>query len=117
MANIILRGNTWHARLAIPVSLRHIFNKREFTQSLKTSSKPVAAKQAIEIVADWKLEIAAANGDGTAVDILASELKQRIAEEKIRGQYANKELGMTASDAYADQYADSLTATRSTEIL
>jgi integrase len=108
MANIILRGNTWHARLAIPASLRHVFNKREFTQSLKTSSKPVAAKQAIEIVANWKLEIAAANGDGTAVDILASELKQRIAEEKIRGQYANKELGMTASDAYADHYADSL---------
>ena len=108
MANIILRGNTWHARLAIPARLRHVFNKREFTQSLKTSSKPAATKLAIEVVANWKLEIAAANGDGTAVDILASELKQRIAEEKLRGQYISEEMGMTASDAYADHFAESL---------
>ena len=108
MANIILRGNTWHARLAIPARLRHVFNKREFTQSLKTSSKPAATKLAIEVVANWKLEIAAANGDGTAVDILASELKQRIAEEKLRGQYTSEEMGMTASDAYADHFAGSL---------
>ena len=108
MANIILRGNTWHARLAIPARLRHVFNKREFTQSLKTSSKPVAAKQVIEIVANWRLEIAAASGNGAAIDILASELKQRIAEEKSRGKYASEELGMTASDAYADHYAESL---------
>jgi integrase len=68
----------------------------------------VAAKQVIEIVANWRLEIAAASGNGAAIDILASELKQRIAEEKSRGKYASEELGMTASDAYADHYAESL---------
>ena len=57
MANIILRGNTWHARLAIPARLRHVFNKREFTQSLKTSSKPVAAYVILKNTEPAKLPI------------------------------------------------------------
>ncbi|WP_404822123.1 DUF6538 domain-containing protein [Pseudomonas khavaziana] len=34
--NLVLRGGTWHARMVIPSDIRHLFNRREFTASLKT---------------------------------------------------------------------------------
>ena len=108
MANIILRGSTWHARLSIPAHLRPAFNRREFTQSLKTSSKPIATKMAIEKVAMWKLELAAADGDANAAQLLAAELRTKALEEEERGTYADQASGMTNAAAYAEHYADSL---------
>jgi len=108
MANITLRGNTWHARLGIPAHLRPVFNRREFTQSLKTSSKAVATKMAIEKVAVWKLELAAADGDANAAELLAAELRTRDLEDQARGRYADEALKMTNAAAYAEHYADTL---------
>jgi integrase len=108
MANIILRGSTWHARLSIPAHLRPAFNRREFTQSLKTSSKPIATKMAIDKVAMWKLELAAADGDANAAELLAAELRTKALEEGERGTYADQASGMTNAAAYAEHFADSL---------
>ena len=108
MANITLRGNTWHARLGIPAHLRPVFNRREFTQSLKTSSKTVATKMAIEKVAMWKLELAAADGDANAAELLAAELRTRDLEDQARGKYADEASKMTNAAAYAEYYADTL---------
>lgn len=108
MANITLRGNTWHARLGIPAHLRSVFNRREFTASLKTSSKAVATKMAIEKVAMWKLELAAADGDANAAELLAAELRTRDLEDQARGKYADEASKMTNAAAYAEHYADTL---------
>lgn len=109
--NLILRGNTWHARLVIPTHLRSAFNRREFTQSLKTSSKTIAAKLANDKVALWRLQLDAAAGDANAVEVLAAELAVRVKEEESKGQYADTNTGVTNSSAFAEHYADGLSET------
>lgn len=110
MANIFLRGKTWHARLRVPDHLRPVFNKREFTQSLKTSSKAVAQKLAIEKVAMWRLEIAASSGDTSASDLLAYDIRLRDEVESSKGLYADPESQTTHAAAYAEAYVESLPA-------
>ena len=106
--NLILRNNTWHARLSIPLHLRTTFNRREFTQSLKTSSKSIATKLAIEKVALWRLQLDAADGDSNAVDMLAAELAVKVKEDEAKDQYADSATKMTNAAAFAEHYADGL---------
>jgi integrase len=108
MSHIVLRGNTWHARLSVPSHLRHILHKREFTKSLKTSSKPIAQKRCLEVIATWKLEIASAGGDANATEILAAELKEKHREALEKGVHINPETGMSDIDYYVSELADEL---------
>jgi len=108
MSNIFLRGSTYYARLRVPDHLRPILNKTEFTQSLKTSSKAVAQKLAIEKVAMWRLAFAGASGDTSASDLLASEIRLRDEVERSKGLYADRESQTTHAQAYAEAYVESL---------
>ena len=56
--NLILRSGTFHVRLVIPKDVRHILNRTEFTESLKTGSKPEAQMKKLAFLQIWKQLIA-----------------------------------------------------------
>lgn len=56
--NLILRGNTYHARLALPADVRPFFgNRKLLSQSLKTGLQQEAKDRARVILLDWKQQI------------------------------------------------------------
>lgn len=56
--NLILRGNTYHVRLAIPADVRsHFGNRKLLSQSLKTGLQHEAKDRARPILLQWKKEI------------------------------------------------------------
>ncbi|MGY2292124.1 tyrosine-type recombinase/integrase [Pseudomonas sp. SDO528_S397] len=56
--NLVLRSGNWHVRLSIPKDVRHILNRTEFTESLKTGSKPEAQVKKLAFLQIWKQSIA-----------------------------------------------------------
>ena len=56
--NLVLRSGTWHVRLSIPKDVRHVLNRSEFTESLKTGSKPEAQVKKLAFLHVWKQAIA-----------------------------------------------------------
>lgn len=56
--NLILRSGTFHVRLVIPKDVRHILNRTEFTESLKTGSKAEAQMKKLAFLQVWKQLIA-----------------------------------------------------------
>ncbi|PRA61281.1 hypothetical protein CQ065_18565 [Pseudomonas sp. MYb187] len=56
--NLVLRSGNWHVRLSIPKDVRHILNRTEFTESLKTGSKPEAQVKKLAFLHSWKQAIA-----------------------------------------------------------
>jgi len=59
--NLILRGNTYHVRLALPANVRPFFgNRKLWSQSLKTGLQQEAKDRARPILLDWKNQIAEA---------------------------------------------------------
>lgn len=52
--NLILRSGTFHVRLVIPKDVRHILNRTEFTESLKTGSKAEAQMKKYAFLQVWK---------------------------------------------------------------
>lgn len=56
--NLILRSGTFHVRLVIPKDVRHILNRTEFTESLKTGSKAEAQVKKFAFLQVWKQLIA-----------------------------------------------------------
>ncbi|MCF5510194.1 tyrosine-type recombinase/integrase [Pseudomonas sp. PA-3-5D] len=58
--NLILRSGTFHVRLVIPKDVRHILNRTEFTESLKTGSKAEAQMKKFAFLQVWKQQIAKA---------------------------------------------------------
>lgn len=59
--NLILRGNTYHVRLALPANVRPFFgNRKLLSQSLKTGLQQEAKDRARPILLDWKNQIAEA---------------------------------------------------------
>lgn len=59
--NLILRGNTYHVRLALPADVRPFFgNRKLLSQSLKTGLQQEAKDRARAILMDWKNQIAEA---------------------------------------------------------
>ena len=56
--NLILRGNTYHVRLALPADVRPFFgNRKLLSQSLKTGLQQEAKDRARAILLDWKNQI------------------------------------------------------------
>lgn len=58
--NLILRSGTFHVRLVIPKDVRHILNRTEFTESLKTGSKAEAQMKKFAFLQVWKQQISKA---------------------------------------------------------
>lgn len=56
--NLVLRSGNWHVRLSIPKDVRHILNRTEFTESLKTGSKAEAQVKKLAFLQIWKQLIA-----------------------------------------------------------
>ena len=56
--NLVLRSGNWHVRLSIPKDVRHILNRTEFTESLKTGSKAEAQVKKLAFLQVWKQLIA-----------------------------------------------------------
>ena len=52
--NLSLRSGTFHVRLVIPKDVRHILNRTEFTESLKTGSKAEAQMKKYAFLQVWK---------------------------------------------------------------
>ena len=55
--NLVLRSGTWHVRLSVPKDVRHVLNQSEFTESLKTGSKPEAQMKKLAFLHMWKQAI------------------------------------------------------------
>lgn len=63
---LILRGRTWHVKVAIPADVQHVFDKRKaFKQTLKTSDKAVAITRSGPLIARFKDAIEQARGNPT----------------------------------------------------
>lgn len=114
MNHLVLRGSTWHVRLSVPKDLRKKLNRREFTKSLKTSSKAVAQRKSLDLLANWKLEIASAGGDANATELLASELRLLDQSSDDKGNI-NPDTGMSDFDYYVESLADDLTDSQQKE--
>ncbi|MDY7070516.1 hypothetical protein PshuTeo2_05380 [Pseudomonas hunanensis] len=56
--NLVLRSGTWHVRLSVPKDVRHVLNRSEFTESLRTGSKPEAQMKKLAFLHMWKQAIA-----------------------------------------------------------
>jgi integrase len=56
--NLVLRSGTFHVRLVIPKDVRHVLNRTEFTESLKTGSKAEAQMKKYAFLHVWKQLIA-----------------------------------------------------------
>lgn len=56
--NLVLRSGNWHVRLTIPKDVRHVLNRTEFTESLKTGSKAEAQMKKLAFLQIWKQLIA-----------------------------------------------------------
>ena len=56
--NLVLRSGNWHVRLSIPKDVRHLLNRTEFTESLKTGSKAEAQVKKLAFLQIWKQLIA-----------------------------------------------------------
>lgn len=52
--NLLLRSGTWHVRLSVPKDVRHVLNRSEFTESLRTGSKPEAQVKKLAYLYMWK---------------------------------------------------------------
>lgn len=52
--NLILRAGIYHVRLVIPKDVRHILNRTEFTESLRTGSKAEAQMKKFAYLKQWK---------------------------------------------------------------
>lgn len=78
------RRNIWYARLGIPEAVRHHFDGRiRFFQSTKHSDQDKAQIRALELVAQWKRQIAAAKNIKFDSDVeLALDLRKQIESER-----------------------------------
>lgn len=64
MSNYLIRqGQKWSVKVAIPADVQHVFEKRAFKQSLKTSNKTVAISRSAPLIAEFKDEIEKARGN------------------------------------------------------
>ncbi len=69
--HIVLRGNTYYARLTVPEDARSYFGMSELWQSLKTKNLRDAEYRAARLVTEWKAQIESYRGNtGLANDAL-----------------------------------------------
>jgi integrase len=82
--NLILRGNTYHVRLALPADVRPFFgNRKLLSQSLKTGLQQEAKDRARAILLDWKNQIAEAKQTQASQ---AEQWREEIADSSIQAQ-------------------------------
>jgi integrase len=82
--NLILRGNTYHVRLALPADVRPFFgNRKLLSQSLKTGLQQEAKDRARSILLKWKDEIAAAR---QAQASQAEQWREELANSSVKGK-------------------------------
>lgn len=62
---LIKQGQQWSVKVAIPADLVHIFGKKAFTRTLKTSNKSVAITRSGQFIAQFKDAIEEARGNPT----------------------------------------------------
>ncbi len=67
-SHLLLKHNTYYARLDIPKDVREQFGRREFKQSLKTGNKQTALVRVGPVVAAWKQQISNARGGGSIAE-------------------------------------------------
>ena len=67
MSNYLIRqGQAWSVKVPIPADVQHIFEKKAFKKTLKTSDKTVAIACSGPIIVQFKSEIENARGNPTA---------------------------------------------------
>lgn len=82
--NLILRGNTYHVRLALPANVRPFFgNRKLLSQSLKTGLQQEAKDRARPILLDWKNQIAEAKQTQASQ---AEQWREEIAAASLQAQ-------------------------------
>lgn len=57
MDGFFRRGDTWHARLVVPVRLRQAAGRREFVQSCRTTDKHAGRVVAAALLAQWRRQL------------------------------------------------------------
>jgi integrase len=62
---LIKQGNAWSVKVSIPVDVQHIFGKKAFKQSLKTTNKTLAITRSGPLIAQFKAAIEEARGNPT----------------------------------------------------
>ena len=103
--HLILRGNTWYVRVAIPKDVRHkLGHKREFIQSLRTPDRKIALIKSKPLVAECKDAIHMARGNPSAIQKTA--LMMRTEAENYENK--NPDTGMTDADYAAESIAEGL---------
>jgi hypothetical protein len=63
---LIRQGQAWSVKVPIPADVQHIFEKKAFKKTLKTSDKAVAIARSGSIIVQFKSEIEHARGNPTA---------------------------------------------------
>ena len=63
---LIRQGQAWSVKVPIPADVQHIFEKKAFKKTLKTSDKAVAIARSGPIIVQFKSEIEHARGNPTA---------------------------------------------------
>lgn len=71
MSHLVMRHNTYYASLAVPKDVRKKLGRARFFQTLKTSSRAVALRRSVPVVAHWKTLIDRARGeDGVSAEAM-----------------------------------------------
>jgi hypothetical protein len=60
---LIRQGQAWSVKIPIPADVQHIFEKKAFKKTLKTSDKTVAIARSGPIIVQFKSEIENARGN------------------------------------------------------
>ncbi len=105
MSNYLLqRGQKWHVKVAIPADVQHVFGKRAFKQTLKTSDKTVAITRSGPLISQFKDAIEEARGNPT------QHLDEYLAHTQsiLRKAKASPDADPNAIDAIADEALDRL---------
>ena len=100
MSHLERRSNIWYALLTIPRDARESLGKLRFVQSLKTPSKPTAARRAAPLVAKWRAEIDQARGRSNATIDTALAWKEALSA--IEGGHHRETLEMLLTDHAED---------------
>lgn len=105
MANYLIKqGQKWSVKVAIPSDVQHIFGKKAFKQTLKTSDKSVAISRSGPLIAQFKDAIEEARGNAT------QHLEEYLAHTQtvLRKAKANPDTDPNGIDAIEDEALDRL---------
>ena len=105
MSNYLIKqGQKWSVKITIPADVQHIFGKRAFKQSLKTTDKSVAISRSAPLIAQFKDAIEEARGNPS------QHLDEYLAHTQtfLRKAKANPDTDPNAIDGIEDEVLDRL---------